>query len=216
MAGALEKNRAEASHRGMGMRGLLKFFGLAPPVLALVMLMGGGSAEAGGQQVRLHAQRIEQQLLLLEGGEVRLPGRVRAEGLRGEARSAAQERDRRRDQEGGRGRSQAQGVSSGSETKTVSAKVDKGNGDNGKAEAPSRAEDERGADQAAREAARRLPQAAPGRAFEERRRAAQRADAHTALTFAAGAAAKSSKLAACAGAGAGLPSRSAMIWARAA
>ena len=66
------------------------------------------------------------------------------------------------------------------------------------------------------EAARRLPQAAPGRALEERRRAAQRADAHTALTFAAGAAANSSRLAACAGAGAGLPSRSAMICARAA
>ena len=46
MAGALEKNRAEASHRGMGMRGLLKFFGLAPPVLALVLAIGGGTAVA--------------------------------------------------------------------------------------------------------------------------------------------------------------------------
>ena len=49
MAGALEKNRAEASHRGMGMRWSDKrwgLFGLALPVLALVLALGGGTALA--------------------------------------------------------------------------------------------------------------------------------------------------------------------------
>ena len=74
MAGALEKNRAEASHRGMGMRGLLKFFGLAPPVLALAMLVGGGSAEAADNKCGCTLNESNNSCSCSQGAKCGCPG----------------------------------------------------------------------------------------------------------------------------------------------
>ena len=198
------------------MRGMLKAFGMAPPVLALVLLLGGGVATAATEQMRLHAQRVEQHLFVLEEREVRLPGRLRAEGLRREARSADEEGDRRRDQEGGRGRSQAQGEHRRARPGPSAPRCETRR---------RRRQREAGAGRPKLSAAQTKQLAklldsylkahpeARGKNAEELR---NELSVRPQLTFAAGAAASSSRFAACAGAGAGLPSRSAMICARAA
>jgi hypothetical protein len=135
MAGALEKNRAEASHRGMGMRGLLKLFGLAPPVLALAMLVGGGSAEAAANKCGCTLNESNNTCSCSKGAKCGCPGECEPKGCE-EKREAQRKKEIDAETKKAAEADRKHKASSGSETKTVSAKVDKGNGDNGKAEAP--------------------------------------------------------------------------------
>jgi len=133
MAGALEKNRAEASHRGMGMRGLLKFFGLAPPVLALVLAMGGGTAVAEKNKCGCTRNESNNTCSCAKGAKCGCPGECEPKGCE-EKREQQMKREIEAETRKAAEADRKHKASSGGETKTVSARVDKGNGDNGKAE----------------------------------------------------------------------------------
>jgi len=133
MAGVLEKNRAEASHRGMGM---LKLFGLAPPVLALAMLMGGGSAEAAANKCGCTLNESNNSCSCSKGAKCGCPGECEPKGCE-EKREAQRKKEIDAETKKAAEADRKHKASSGSETKTVSAKMEKGNGDNGKAEAAS-------------------------------------------------------------------------------
>jgi hypothetical protein len=136
MASALEKNRAEASHRGMGMRGLLKFFGLAPPVLALVLAIGGGTAVAEKNKCGCTRNESNNTCSCAKGAKCGCPGDCEPKGCE-EKREQQMKREIEAETKKAAEADRKHKASSGSETKTVSAKMDKSNGDNGKAEAAS-------------------------------------------------------------------------------
>ena len=139
MAGALEKNRAEASHRGMGMRWSderCAFFGLAPPVLALAMLVGGGSAEAAANKCGCTLNESNNSCSCSKGAKCGCPGECEPKGCE-EKREAQRKKEIDAETKKAAEADRKHKASSGSETKTVSAKMEKSNGDNGKAEAPS-------------------------------------------------------------------------------
>jgi len=136
MAGALEKNRAEASHRGMGMRWSDKrcaFFGLAPPVLALAMLMGGGSAEAAANKCGCTLNESNNSCSCSKGAKCGCPGECEPKGCE-EKREAQRKKEIDAETKKAAEADRKHKASSGSETKTVSTKMEKSNGDNGKAE----------------------------------------------------------------------------------
>jgi hypothetical protein len=136
MAGALEKNRAEASHRGMGMRGLLNFFGLAPLVLALAMLVGGGSADAATNKCGCTLNESNNSCSCSKGAKCGCPGECEPKGCE-EKREAQRKKEIDAETKKAAEADRKHRASSGSEAKTGSAKMDKSNGDNGKAETAS-------------------------------------------------------------------------------
>ena len=136
MAGALEKNRAQASHRGMGMRGLLKFFGLAPPVLALVLGLGVGTAAAEKNKCGCTRNESNNTCSCAKGAKCGCPGDCEPKGCE-EKREQQMKREIEAETKKAAEADRKHKAASGSETKTVSAKMDKTNGDNGKVEAAS-------------------------------------------------------------------------------
>ena len=114
----------------MGTRGLLKALGLAPPVLALVMLVGGGSAGAAANKCGCTLNESNNSCSCSKGAKCGCPGDCEPKGceekreqqikkeIEAETKKAA-EADRKHK------------ASGGGEVKTASAK-ESSDGDNGK------------------------------------------------------------------------------------
>ena len=131
------KKTAGRRHIGaMGIRGMLKAFGMAPPVLALVLLLGGGAAVAAPNKCGCTRNESNNTCSCSKGAKCGCPGDCEPKGCE-EKREAAMKKEIDAETKKAAEADRKHKASSGSETKTVSAKMDKTNGDNGKVEAAS-------------------------------------------------------------------------------
>src|SRR5262245_64945725 len=116
----------------MGMRGLLNALGMAPPVLALVLLLGGGSAVAAPNKCGCTRNESNNTCSCSKGAKCGCPGDCEPKGceekreqqikreIEAETKKAAEADRKHKASAGG-----------GGEVKTASAK-EASNGDNGK------------------------------------------------------------------------------------
>ncbi len=110
----------------------LKTFGLAPPVLALVLLVGGGPAEAAANKCGCTLNESNNSCSCSKGAKCGCPGECEPKGCE-EKREAQRKREIDVETKKAAEADRRHKASSASETKTVSAKTG-GNGDNGKPE----------------------------------------------------------------------------------
>jgi hypothetical protein len=116
-------------------------FGFAPPLLALVMLVGGGSAEAATNKCGCTLNESNNTCSCSKGAKCGCPGECEPKGCE-EKREAQRRKEIDAETKKAAEADRKHKASSTSETKTVSTKSGKGggggsNGDNGKADAPS-------------------------------------------------------------------------------
>jgi hypothetical protein len=117
----------------MGMRWLLNAFGMAPPVLALVLLLGGGSAIAAPNKCGCTRNESNNTCSCSKGAKCGCPGDCEPKGCE-EKREAQMKREIEAETKKAAEADRKHKASGASETKTVSARSDSGdgNGDNGK------------------------------------------------------------------------------------
>ena len=108
-------------------------FGLALPVLALVLALGGGTALAEKNKCGCTRNESNNTCSCAKGAKCGCPGDCEPKGCE-EKREQQMKREIEAETKKAAEADRKHKVSSGSETKTVSAKMEKGNGDNGKAE----------------------------------------------------------------------------------
>ena len=120
----------------MGTRGLLKALGLAPPVLALVMLVGGGSAGAAANKCGCTLNESNNSCSCSKGAKCGCPGECEPKGCE-EKREAQRKKEIDAETKKAAEADRKHKASGGGETKTASMKSESGKGDGGKAEAPS-------------------------------------------------------------------------------
>ena len=113
------------------MRGLLKLFGLAPPVLALVMLVGGGSAGAAANKCGCTLNESNNSCSCSKGAKCGCPGECEPKGCE-EKREAQRKKEIDVETKKAAEADRKHKVSAGGETKTASMKSE-----SAKAEAPS-------------------------------------------------------------------------------
>jgi hypothetical protein len=118
----------------MGMRGMLKAFGMAPPVLALVLLLGGGVATAAPNKCGCTRNESNNSCSCSKSAKCGCPGDCEPKGCE-EKREAQMKKEIDAETKKAAEADRKHKASSASETRTVSANVGKGdNGDNGKPE----------------------------------------------------------------------------------
>jgi hypothetical protein len=115
----------------MGMRGMLKAFGMAPPVLALVLLLGGGIATAAPNKCGCTRNESNNTCSCSKSAKCGCPGDCEPKGCE-EKREAQMKKEIDAETKKAAEADRKHKASTGSETKTVSAKLE--NGDNGKPE----------------------------------------------------------------------------------
>jgi hypothetical protein len=115
----------------MGMRGMLKAFGMAPPVLALVLSLGGGIATAAPNKCGCTRNESNNTCSCSKSAKCGCPGDCEPKGCE-EKREAQMKKEIDAETKKAAEADRKHKASSGSETKTVSAKLE--NGDNGKPE----------------------------------------------------------------------------------
>jgi hypothetical protein len=122
----------------MGTRGLLKALGLAPPVLALVMLVGGGSAEAAANKCGCTLNESNNSCSCSKGAKCGCPGECEPKGCE-EKREAQRKKEIDAETKKAAEADRKHKASAGGETKTasMSMKSDSAKGDGDKAEAAS-------------------------------------------------------------------------------
>src|SRR4029079_14352779 len=123
----------------MGMRGLLNALGMAPPVLALVLLLGGGAAVAAPNKCGCTRNESNNTCSCSKGAKCGCPGDCELKGCE-EKREQQMKKEIDAETKKAAEADRKHKASAGSETKTVSTRAAKGdsdNGDNGKAAAPS-------------------------------------------------------------------------------
>jgi hypothetical protein len=116
----------------MGMRGMLKAFGMAPPVLALVLSLGGGIATAAPNKCGCTRNESNNTCSCSKSAKCGCPGDCEPKGCE-EKREAQMKKEIDAETKKAAEADRKHKASTGSETKTVSAKLE--NGDNGKPEA---------------------------------------------------------------------------------
>ncbi len=116
----------------MGIRGMLKAFGMAPPVLALVLLLGGGAATAAPNKCGCTRNESNNTCSCSKSAKCGCPGDCEPKGCE-EKREAAMKKEIDAETKKAAEADRKHKASTASETKTVS-KVDNDNGDNGKPE----------------------------------------------------------------------------------
>jgi hypothetical protein len=121
----------------MGTRWLLKIFGLAPPVLALVLLLGGGSAVAANK-CGCTRNESNNTCSCSKAAKCGCPGDCEPKGCE-EKREAQMKKEIEAETKKAAEADRKHKASTASETRTVSARSGGGgdNGDNGKPERPS-------------------------------------------------------------------------------
>jgi hypothetical protein len=117
----------------MGMRGMLKAFGMAPPVLALVLSLGGGVAAAAPNKCGCTRNESNNTCSCSKSAKCGCPGDCEPKGCE-EKREAQMKKEIDAETKKAAEADRKHKASTASETKMVSAKVD--NGDNGKPEPP--------------------------------------------------------------------------------
>ena len=117
----------------MGTRGLLKALGLAPPVLALVMLVGGGSAGAAANKCGCTLNESNNSCSCSKGAKCGCPGECEPKGCE-EKREA--QRKKEIDAETKKA-AEADRKHKASEPRTASMKSETAKSEGGNAEAPS-------------------------------------------------------------------------------
>jgi hypothetical protein len=115
----------------MGMRGMLKAFGMAPPVLALVLSLGGGIATAAPNNCGCTRNESNNTCSCSKSAKCGCPGDCEPKGCE-EKREAQMKKEIDAETKKAAEADRKHKASGGSETKTVSAKLE--NGDNGKPE----------------------------------------------------------------------------------
>jgi hypothetical protein len=115
----------------MGMRGMLKAFGMAPPVLALVLSLGGGIATAAPNKCGCTRNESNNTCFCSKSAKCGCPGDCEPKGCE-EKREAQMKKEIDAETKKAAEADRKHKASTGSETKTVSAKLE--NGDNGKPE----------------------------------------------------------------------------------
>ena len=116
------------------MRGMLKAFGMAPPVLALVLLLGGGVATAAPNKCGCTRNESNNSCSCSKSAKCGCPGDCEPKGCE-EKREAQMKKEIDAETKKAAEADRKHKASSASETRTVSAKVEKGDdGDNGKPE----------------------------------------------------------------------------------
>jgi hypothetical protein len=115
----------------MGMRGMLKAFGMAPPVLALVLSLGGGIATAAPNKCGCTRNESNNTCSCSKSAKCGCPGDCEPKGCE-EKREAQMKKEIDAETKKAAEADRKHKASTGSETKTVSAKLE--NGDNGKPE----------------------------------------------------------------------------------
>ena len=113
------------------MRGMLKAFGMAPPVLALVLLLGGGVATAAPNKCGCTRNESNNSCSCSKSAKCGCPGDCEPKGCE-EKREAQMKKEIDAETKKAAEADRKHKASTGSETKTVSAKLE--NGDNGKPE----------------------------------------------------------------------------------
>lgn len=114
------------------MRGMLKAFGMAPPVLALVLLLGGGVATAAPNKCGCTRNESNNSCSCSKSAKCGCPGDCEPKGCE-EKREAQMKKEIEAETKKAAEADKKHKASTASETKTVS-KVDNDNGDNGKPE----------------------------------------------------------------------------------
>jgi hypothetical protein len=120
----------------MGMRGMLKAFGMAPPVLALVLSLGGGVATAAPNKCGCTRNESNNTCSCSKSAKCGCPGDCEPKGCE-EKREAQMKKEIDAETKKAAEADRKHKASSGSETRTVSTNVGAGksdNGDNGKPE----------------------------------------------------------------------------------
>jgi len=112
---------------------MLKAFGMAPPVLALMLLLGGGAATAAPNKCGCTRNESNNTCSCSKSAKCGCPGDCEPKGCE-EKREAAMKKEIDAETKKAAEADRKHKASSASETKTVSAKVDKDDGDNGKPE----------------------------------------------------------------------------------
>ena len=116
------------------MRGMLKAFGMAPPVLALVLLLGGGVATAAPNKCGCTRNESNNSCSCSKSAKCGCPGDCEPKGCE-EKREAQMKKEIDAETKKAAEADRKHKASSASETRTVSAKVEKGDdGDNVKPE----------------------------------------------------------------------------------
>jgi len=115
----------------MGMRGMLKAFGMAPPVLALVLSLGGGIATAAPNKCGCTRNESNNTCSCSKSAKCGCPGDCEPKGCE-EKREAQMKKEIDAETKKAAEADRKHKASTGSETKTVSAKLE--NADNGKPE----------------------------------------------------------------------------------
>ena len=116
----------------MVIRGMLKAFGMAPPVLALVLLLGGGAATAAPNKCGCTRNESNNSCSCSKSAKCGCPGDCEPKGCE-EKREAQMKKEIDAETKKAAEADKKHKASTASETKTVS-KVDNDNGDNGKPE----------------------------------------------------------------------------------
>jgi hypothetical protein len=122
----------------MGMRGLLKTFGLAPSVMALVLLAHDGTAAAAANKCGCTLNESNNTCSCSKGAKCGCPGECEPKGCE-EKREAQRKKEIDVETKKAAEADRKHKAAVATETKTAGAKPDRGgsNGDNGKPEAPS-------------------------------------------------------------------------------
>ena len=113
------------------MRGMLKAFGMSPPVLALVLLLGGGVATAAPNKCGCTRNESNNSCSCSKSAKCGCPGDCEPKGCE-EKREAQMKKEIDAETKKAAEADRKHKASTGSETKTVSAKLE--TGDNGKPE----------------------------------------------------------------------------------
>jgi hypothetical protein len=104
---------------------------LAPPVLALVMLVSGGTAEAGANKCGCTLNESNNSCSCSKGAKCGCPGECEPKGCE-EKREAQRRKEIDAETKKAAEADRKHKASGGGETKTAAAKPEKDNGDNGK------------------------------------------------------------------------------------
>jgi len=118
----------------MGMPGLLKALGLAPPVLALVLLVGVGSAGAAPNKCGCTRNESNNSCSCSKGAKCGCPGDCEPKGCE-EKREAQIKREIEAETKKAAEADRKHKASGGGETKTASMRSESGKDDGGKSEA---------------------------------------------------------------------------------
>src|SRR6185436_4321338 len=119
----------------MGMRGLLNALGMAPPVLALVLLLGGGAAVAAPNKCGCTRNESNNTCSCSKGAKCGCPGDCEPKGCEEKREAQIKKEIEAETKKAAEADRKHKASSGGGETKTASMKTESGKDDGGKSEA---------------------------------------------------------------------------------